>query len=218
MHRPWFLILLCSAACGADPKPPASPTQETAATANQPAAAPTASGSTAPATELTPRQKETALILKVFADPQTPPEPPQRARLAANGLDQGGGYGLPKEQLRALTAVAGNDVDPSQCGRILLQAVESAKPVVEKRCGSFDALKKTVENATGGFGHAKEAKVKAMIQACKITKVPDKEIPMLDPWALLASAVVSDELAASGQSNDDEQKIAAALAYVCTPQ
>jgi hypothetical protein len=98
-----------------------------------------------------------------------------------------------------------------------LQALESARPVVEKRCGSFDALKKSVENPTASFGQRATARVKAVIQACKITGVPDKDIPTLDPWAVLASAVVGDELGAGGQSSDDERKVAAALVYICTP-
>jgi hypothetical protein len=40
----------------------------------------------------------------------------------------------------------------------------------------------------------------------------------LNPWSVLASAILLDELAADPQSNDDEKKVAREIAHLCNVQ
>jgi hypothetical protein len=203
------------AACGGDQAQPAPPPAATAApTADETpkAEAPAASGS-ATAGE-SPRQKAVRLTLKAIDDPEMDPvkDAGQRARIASMGLSEGG-FGLPRGQLRAFEAVVGESVDPSQCARILGQALEeTAKPIVEKRCGSMEALLKKVSAV------AAPAKAKTLMASCKITEIEAKDPSKLNPWAVLASVVVLDELAADPESSADEKKIARAIVSLCPIQ
>jgi hypothetical protein len=204
-------ILLC-VGCGGDnqvkPGPGSATTEAPVADAPK-GEAPAASGS-ASAGE-SPRQAAAKLTLKAIDDPAMDPvkDAEQRARIASMGLAEGG-FGLPRGQLRAFEAVVGESVDPSQCARILGQALEeTAKPIVEKRCGSMDALLKKVTDA------AAPAKAKTLMAACKITDIEAKDPSKLNPWAVLASVVVQDELAADPESSADEKKIARAMVGLC---
>lgn len=141
----------------------------------------------------------------------------QRGRLAATGLTEAD-YGLPDAQTRALKAISGGSVDATQCGRILAQALEGSAAAVDKRCGSWDALKKNVANAKSkSFGGGHAARVGVVVDACKVTEVSDADASLVDPWAVVLSAVVADELAANPPSSDDEKAVAKALRTLCNP-
>jgi hypothetical protein len=155
----------------------------------------------------TPRQKTTRLILQAWNEPID--DPHERARIASAGLAEGG-YGLPEGQIKAFDAIVSPSIDPSQCARILGATLEeTAKPLVEKRCGNMDALVKRVTGAPKG------KMTQELIKTCKITEVAPKDTSKLNPWAVLASAIVLDQFAADPQSNDDEKKVARAIAYLC---
>lgn len=186
------------AACGGATKP----ANETVATSAS--SAPAASSSAAEPAE-TPRQKETKLIVKEINEPDTS-DPHMQARIVAAGLSEAD-YGLPASQVKALAATANNQsVDPSQCTRILGEALEDAKPAVEKRCGGFDALHKRI-TAT-----PENKRVAEMTAACKITG----SFAKAEAWSTLMGAIVADELAADPKSTPDEKAFAMKLAWLCT--
>lgn len=188
------------AACGGDPKPPPN-TPDTTVTA--------ASASTSSAPAESKRKAYAKKVADMLINPELTPSPELGARTAAVGFTEQD-FGLPAAQLKAFKAIGEQSVDPSQCARILAAMIdETAKPIVDKRCGDAAALMKKIA-AT-----APANKTKEIVTACKITPAM-KDVSKLEPMAVLTSAIVGDELAADSQSDDNEKKMAAALVYLCS--
>jgi len=198
-----FTVLGCG---GADaPRKDGGTTDAATAASSEPK--PSDSGSGAPAGEDGERAKGTKSILKALASPDMDRE--QSGRVAAQGVSEVG-YGLPPAQLKGLAAVVGDAVDPSQCSVILMKTLEeSAKPLVDKRCASFAALAKKVSSLPPA------AQAREVISTCKIDDVGEKDVENLNPWAVLVSETVMDELSADPKSNADERRVARAVANVC---
>ena len=198
-----FTVLGCG---GADaPRKDGGTTDAAAASSSEPK--PEDTGSGAPAGEDAERAKGTKNIMKALATPDMDRE--QSGRVAAQGISEVG-YGLPPAQLKGLAAVVSEGIDPSQCSVILMKTLEeSAKPLVDKRCTSFASLAKKVSSMPPA------AQVRELISTCKIDDVGEKDVENLNPWAVLVSETVMDELSADPKSNADERKIARAVVNVC---
>jgi hypothetical protein len=141
-------------------------------------------------------------VLRSVADPQ------QRGRLAAMSFAESG-LGLPVSHLNVLKAMA--EVDPSACATLLASSFGETA-MAEKRCGRpFSEVAKRVRAA------APTAQTEVLMSTCKIVDAPEKPPSKLDPWALLLSAIVADELAADPASNAEEKQLAKLVSYACPP-
>jgi hypothetical protein len=210
------LAILVLASCGSQEKPPADTAVKTAAphtatpapsaTTEVSARASTSASAPASASPKVPRDVATRNILGAFQRR----DPEDIGAMAAVGISEEG-YGLPAEQLKALAAAGSHTTPRKDCPALLASALEaSAKSLVEKRCGDFGALKALLEKTPAA------GREDAMIKACKLPATGDKE--RHDPWALLTSAVVADELALQPESNEDEKLVALGLGYACFPK
>ena len=191
-------------ACGGSSAPTTAAPQEVTSPQTPPSTTPTL---------VSPRKKLTTTVVKILADATLDND--TRARIAAEAFDEGG-YFLPAGLHKALGGVSGTNTKANDCSFVLWEGLRAAKPAVEKRCGGFNALKEHVEAVAAARSSVGRASmVKAVTETCKVTDVPDADASRLDPWALLASAIVGDLLAEDSQSSADEQQMARALMYLC---
>ncbi len=132
-----------------------------------------------------------------------------RGRFAAVAIGEAG-FGLPPGQLAGLKAIGGGDVAPSRCSRILAATLlETAKPLVDKRCGEMNALSKKVMSLPA----AKQTT--ELVRLCKIESIEAKDLSKLNAMSVLTSAVVEEELAGDPQSSPAEKKLARFVAFAC---
>ena len=168
-----------------------------------------ASASTSASASTTPplsRDAATRHILGSFKNR----DPEDIGALAAIGISEAG-YGLPAEQLKGLATAGSAMTARKDCSKSLASALEaSAKPLVVKRCGDFAALKALIAKTPAA------KREDAMIKACNLPATRDNE--RHDPWALLMSAIVTDELTLEPDSAPDEKTVALGLAYTCFPK
>jgi len=133
----------------------------------------------------------------------------QRAVFALNDISER--QLVPDELAKTLAAVAA--VSPEVCGEVVAAGIEesvAASALVKKRCGkSMAEVKQAVDAAP--------AKTKALVGACKLTKVPGKDPSKLHPWSLLLATVVADHFAADKTAGPADQELAAFIAYACPP-
>jgi len=210
-RRPlWIALVLSVVACGSSStKPESTPDSAVATAARASASVSTGEATGGSSSKDSPRRAKAKQIVRVSNDPEGAADAEQKARIAAVGLGEAD-FGLPAGQLKALHAVSSNDVDPSQCSTILgLSLDETAKPAVEKRCGSFDALKQKLAKVPVS------EKASLVATTCKIATSDSKALAKENAWAVLLSAVVADELASDPATSDDERTIALALAHLC---
>lgn len=130
------------------------------------------------------------------------------ARVTASGLTEGDEYGLSAPWQKALQAIASSRVDASQCEMILAAALGESSVAVaaEKRCGSMEALKRTIK--TG-----KSPPIPTATSACKIDGVQASD--QVTPFAVIAAALIEDELAAQPATTDEERGFARRLRALC---
>src|SRR4051794_18728495 len=135
---PSLILALSLAACGGGSPSPARPAA-TGEPAAQASAAPSAASSAAPDAGLSPREKSARKYAAVIKEPDVDAE--QQGRLAMNGLSEPQ-FGLPASLRKAMEAVTGQSVDPSQLTTILmagLSETKEAKDALAQRCGKpFD--------------------------------------------------------------------------------
>jgi hypothetical protein len=134
-------------------------------------------------------------------------DPPQRSTLAANGLSDDV-FGLPPPQRKGLKAITSNDIDSSQMTRLLqfLATDPSMDAAAKHACGadSARALGKDLEALKDD-----QARVGAITAKCHATV--DRTGAQSEPWALLTSVLLADELSSSG-GGEEELKLAALVA------
>lgn len=202
------IVSLFLIACGGADKPAPTETSEAPLeTTASPATTETAAATATPAAT-SPRAKATKNILDALG--MTSIEGRQKARVAAMGLSEVPEYELSPSWGKSLEVVAGDTIDPSQCDRILRAAIEERdiKPAAEKRCGKLDALTAKVK-----AGKTPGAQSEILAHACKIDGVEATD--KVTPWAVLAAALLEEELAAQPESTADEKKIPPYLRGVC---
>lgn len=131
------------------------------------------------------------------------------ARVAASGLTEGDEYGLSAPWKKAFEGIVRSKADASQCEMIVAAALGES-PVAaaaEKRCGSVEALKRSIK--TG-----KAPPIPTVTGACKIDGVqPSDEVT---PFAVIAAALIEDELAAQPVTTDEERGFARRIRALCT--
>jgi hypothetical protein len=133
----------------------------------------------------------------------------QIGQMAAAGMSEEG-YGLPAAQLKALVSASSNVNPRRECAVAIKAALDSsARPIVEKRCGDYQALVAKIDQAPA------PSQAKTVIDICKLGKLDEPDLKNLSPWGILLSTVVVDELAAQPESNADEKKIAQTLVNLC---
>lgn len=202
-------LTLCTAtACG--PDQPAADVDSTstaaASSTDMPPtdAAPTASAS-APAGD-TRAAQGTKMLASLNGHELTKAH---RARMAGVGLAEGP-FGLNAQQTKSFQAVAGKMVDQSQCGVIMLRTFEEgSKEAFTKRCGDIAALEKKVKAAKP------DQAAKVVATACKID-APAADLPKQNPWGLLTSALIADQMKGDPAAGPDEQAIAKHLVWLCS--
>jgi hypothetical protein len=135
-----------------------------------------------------------------------------RGRLAAQGLSEVKEYPLSSSQRKALEFAAGRDADPSQCETVLAAMVDdTARDVVEKRCGNKAELMKALSS-----GGPVETRLKLARTSCK-SDLSDAEAKLATPVAVVAAAVLRQQFDDDPASDDDEKAIVRHVAVVCSP-
>ena len=136
-----------------------------------------------------------------------------RGRLSAQGLSEVKEYPVSTRQRKALEFAASQEADPSQCERVLAAMVdETARAVVEKRCGNKDELMKALGN-----GGPIETRLKLARTSCK-SDLSDAEAKVATPMAVVAAAVLRQQFDDDPASDDDEKAIVRHVAGVCSPE
>jgi hypothetical protein len=135
-----------------------------------------------------------------------------RGRISAQGLSEVKDYPLSGPQRKALEFAAGRDVDPSQCETVLAAMVdETARDVVEKRCGNKAELMKALIS-----GGPVETRLKLARTSCK-SDLSDAEAKLATPVAVVAAAVLRQQFDDDQASDADEKAIVKHVAVVCSP-
>lgn len=83
------------------------------------------------------------------------------------------------------------------------------KPAAEKRCGNLDALRPKIMPLKGA------ARTDALTKACNIEGVKGSD--EVTAFAVLAAALVQDELAAQPETTAEEKVLAVHLRRLCVP-
>ncbi len=131
-----------------------------------------------------------------------------RALVAAQGISEAG-FGLPPDQLKMLGALM--EVDRSQCSVLLkVGLLETARAAVEKRCGDLGALDRKLAALPA------PERAEAVMKTCKAGSLDTKDAYGLNPWAILTSTIIADELAADPASVPEEKVLARSLEFLCS--
>jgi len=186
-------LALLASACSASSAPAATPEH----------AAPAEPSSAATAAAPSPREQTARKYAEAVRDPNVAAE--HRGRLAMNGLSEAI-FGLPADLRKAMEAVSGESVDPSQAATILMYGLlgsREASAALTRRCGKpfeafADDLKKT----------PRPDRTRAVVSQCKPAWVADKEVPVLHFAAVLTAIAVEDLLTTSGGGTPAEVELA----------
>lgn len=196
------LLSACGASAPSAVVPaPSEPTTSSVRTPSEPA---TTTPSPAEPPE-SARTKTTKAIASVIAEPETDAQ--FRARIVAVGLTEGE-YDLNPAWTRVFEAAS--VVDSAQCSLLLAAAFEEPElqPAAEKRCGKLDVLASKVNAAK-----TLEERNARLAKACEIELTGS--LQPVTPWALLASALIEDELASRADSTAEERSFPQYIRYLC---
>jgi hypothetical protein len=179
-------------------------------------------GRLAPAAEPAPlsaedarRAAEAEKTLKILNEIHD--DPPMRGRVATQGMAELEPDRLPPDYVRALEAIAGNGIDPSQAARIIGSMGEEppGSEIVEKACGKpLQALWEEVQ------AQPVDTRAKAIAKACGLEMrglVSMNELTGLNPMSPILVLVVHDILAAKGPLSKAEVEIIRAMINVRPP-
>jgi len=134
-----------------------------------------------------------------------------RGRLAANSFSEDA-FDMPKSLKKALAAVSGNEVDPSQSATIVALALQEddQADAIERMCG---------ESSKSFFGKILKTpsadRAKFSVDHCKLQSlVKDQDLSKLNYTSILLAGAVTDLSKRSGHSSPDELAIAAAIVHL----
>jgi hypothetical protein len=201
-------VLLVAISCSASSKDPGKERQRDDDTAVS-GSAPRQRESAAPVTRSPERLKATANIKKALEMEGL--DEAVRGDLAAQGISEVKEYPVSASQRKALEFAAGRDADPSQCESVLAAMVdETARAVVEKRCGKKDELMKAL-----GSGGPIEDRLKLARTSCK-SELSDGQAKLASPMGVVAAAVLRQQFDDDPASDNDEKAIVKHVAFVCS--
>jgi hypothetical protein len=182
------LFASTTVACGGGNKDASSPDSVTSANADS------------------PRAKTATKVLAAIKEGAA--DDAQRGQLAASSFSEDT-FGMPADLRRALQAVSGNQVDPSQSATIVAMALQQgdAADAVERMCG---------ESSKSFFGKILKTpppdRAKFSVDHCKLGSfVAGADLTKLNYTSILLAGAVTDLSKHSGQSSPDELAIAAAI-------
>lgn len=194
------------AACGGSAPAPVAPVAPDPAPAATDAAVKAAAPTSEPAPEAATakagpdRAKDAPKWLKDLQD-EKEIDDAQRGRLAINGLSEEE-FGLPPQLRKAMAAITGNSVDPSQSATIIAVTLSEApmSDVLAKRCG------KPAKDVLNTVVKAKPAeRTKLAVKLCKLDSMfPGAELGKLQVTAVLLSGVVQTLLEADPKHGEAE--------------